>query len=57
MPITYFAAPVFFVRYVPSAKECPLVLQLPDGEISKTNGFISPVSSHVSVIYIPSNLG
>ncbi|KAK1566876.1 hypothetical protein Q3G72_005261 [Acer saccharum] len=29
--------------YVPSAKECPLRLQLPNGEISKTNGFISPM--------------
>ncbi|URD77274.1 succinate dehydrogenase ubiquinone iron-sulfur subunit [Musa troglodytarum] len=43
----------FFVRistsqsaillYVPSAIECPLLLQLPSGEISKTNGFISPM--------------
>ncbi|KAK1563656.1 hypothetical protein Q3G72_030733 [Acer saccharum] len=32
-----------FVVYVPSAKECPLRLQLPNGEISKTNGFISPM--------------
>nr|XP_010927561.1 GPI transamidase component PIG-S isoform X1 [Elaeis guineensis] len=32
-----------FVVYVPSARECPLVLQLPDGETSKTNGFISPM--------------
>lgn len=37
---------LFVVRYIPSAKECPLLLQLPDGEISKTNGFISPVSCH-----------
>ncbi|KAK6780340.1 hypothetical protein RDI58_022524 [Solanum bulbocastanum] len=32
-----------FVLYVPSAKECPLKLQLPNGEISMTNGFISPM--------------
>ncbi|KAG2602731.1 hypothetical protein PVAP13_5KG705500 [Panicum virgatum] len=32
-----------FVVYVPSAKECPLYLQLPDGVISKTNAFISPM--------------
>ncbi|ERN11909.1 hypothetical protein AMTRI_Chr06g173620 [Amborella trichopoda] len=31
-----------FVVYVPSADECPLVLQLPDGTISSTNGFMSP---------------
>ncbi|KAE8685839.1 cysteine-rich receptor-like protein kinase 10-like [Hibiscus syriacus] len=31
-----------FAVYVPSAKEFPLLLQLPNGEISKTNGFISP---------------
>ncbi|KAH7517572.1 hypothetical protein FEM48_Zijuj09G0079100 [Ziziphus jujuba var. spinosa] len=31
-----------FVVYIPSSKECPLLLRLPDGEISKTNGFISP---------------
>ncbi|XP_059296497.1 uncharacterized protein LOC132049639 [Lycium ferocissimum] len=32
-----------FVLYVPSAKECPLKLQLPNGEMSMTNGFISPM--------------
>ncbi|XP_074583218.1 uncharacterized protein LOC141839385 [Curcuma longa] len=32
-----------FVVYVPSASECPLLLQLPNGEISKTNSFISPM--------------
>ncbi|CAO2172457.1 unnamed protein product [Urochloa humidicola] len=32
-----------FVVYVPSAKECPLYLQLPDGRLSKTNAFISPM--------------
>lgn len=40
----------FFVRYIPSAKECPLLLQLPDGQISKTNSFISPVSYHAIII-------
>ncbi|XP_008797152.4 GPI transamidase component PIG-S [Phoenix dactylifera] len=38
-----------FVVYVPSARECPLVLQLPDGETSKTNGFISPMWGGVVV--------
>ncbi|KAK6238866.1 hypothetical protein QUC31_004335 [Theobroma cacao] len=38
-----------FVVYVPSAKECPLLLQLPNGEISKTNGFISPMWGGVMV--------
>ncbi|XWS47218.1 hypothetical protein CRYUN_Cryun14cG0134000 [Craigia yunnanensis] len=38
-----------FVVYVPSAKECPLLLQLPSGEISKTNGFISPMWGGVIV--------
>ncbi|KAL6583058.1 hypothetical protein OROMI_005136 [Orobanche minor] len=32
----------FSILYVPSARECPLLLQLPSGEISTTNGFISP---------------
>ncbi|RZR76418.1 hypothetical protein BHM03_00001202 [Ensete ventricosum] len=36
--------PYYVGEYVPSAIECPLLLQLPNGEISKTNGFISPVS-------------
>ncbi|KAL5220615.1 hypothetical protein ABZP36_025328 [Zizania latifolia] len=31
-------------RYIPSARECPLYLQLPDGELSKTNAFISSVN-------------
>ncbi|XP_057964840.1 uncharacterized protein LOC131155610 isoform X1 [Malania oleifera] len=31
------------VVYIPSAKECPLLLQLPSGEISITNAFISPM--------------
>ncbi|KAK8674378.1 hypothetical protein V6N13_112670 [Hibiscus sabdariffa] len=38
-----------FAVYVPSAKECPLLLQLPNGEISKTNGFISPMWGGVVV--------
>ncbi|GLT53475.1 hypothetical protein SLA2020_267430 [Shorea laevis] len=38
-----------FVVYIPSAKECPLLLQLPNGEISKTNGFISPMWGGVIV--------
>ncbi|CAI0561098.1 unnamed protein product [Linum tenue] len=38
-----------FVVYVPSANECPLSLQLPSGEISKTNGFISPMWGGVMV--------
>ncbi|KAK3162778.1 hypothetical protein QOZ80_1BG0093630 [Eleusine coracana subsp. coracana] len=32
-----------FVVYIPSARECPLYLQLPNGGLSKTNGFISPM--------------
>ncbi|WVZ67756.1 hypothetical protein U9M48_016796 [Paspalum notatum var. saurae] len=32
-----------FVVYIPSARECPLYLQLPDGVLSKTNAFISPM--------------
>ncbi|XWS31262.1 hypothetical protein CRYUN_Cryun23aG0062400 [Craigia yunnanensis] len=35
--------------HVPSAKECPLLLQLSNGEISKTNGFISPMWGGVIV--------
>lgn len=31
-----------FAIYIPSALECPLRLKLPNGEISETNGFISP---------------
>lgn len=38
-----------FVVYVPSANECPLLLQLPNGEISMTNGFISPMWGSVIV--------
>ncbi|KAL9275507.1 GPI transamidase component PIG-S-like protein [Drosera capensis] len=41
------------VIYVPSAKECPLLLQLPDGEVSKTNSFISPMWGGV-IIWNPS---
>lgn len=41
---------LFALRYIPSAKECPLLLQLPNGEISKTNGFISPVSYHAFIL-------
>lgn len=37
------------VVYIPSAKECPLLLQLPNGEISMTNGFISPMWGGVIV--------
>ncbi|XLT56061.1 hypothetical protein HN873_048665 [Arachis hypogaea] len=29
--------------YIPSAKECPLQLELPNGDLSNTNGFISRV--------------
>ncbi|CAI9774427.1 unnamed protein product [Fraxinus pennsylvanica] len=42
-----------FVVYVPSAKECPLRLQLPNGEISTTNGFISPMWGGI-VVWNPS---
>ncbi|VAH83177.1 unnamed protein product [Triticum turgidum subsp. durum] len=38
--------------YIPSARECPLYLQLPDGELSKTNAFISPMWGGV-VIWNP----
>ncbi|KAJ4828837.1 hypothetical protein Tsubulata_010490 [Turnera subulata] len=37
------------LRYVPSANECPLLLQLPNGKISATNGFISPMWGGVVV--------
>ncbi|KAL2336813.1 hypothetical protein Fmac_011259 [Flemingia macrophylla] len=37
------------VVYIPSVKECPLQLELPNGEISKTNGFISPMWGGVIV--------
>ncbi|KAL6978805.1 hypothetical protein U1Q18_020472 [Sarracenia purpurea var. burkii] len=36
-------------RYVPSTHECPLLLQLPNGEISVTNGYISPMWGGVIV--------
>lgn len=39
-----------FVVYIPSALECPLLLQLPDGQISKTNSFISPMWGGVIVL-------
>lgn len=48
MTILFF----YVVRYIPSAKECPLLLKLPNGEISKTNGFISPVRYHAFIIFI-----
>ncbi|XP_028765255.1 GPI transamidase component PIG-S isoform X2 [Neltuma alba] len=38
-----------FVVYIPSAKECPLQLILPNGERSETNGFISPMWGGVVV--------
>lgn len=38
---------------MPSAAECPLQLQLPNGEISATNGFISPMWGSV-VVWNPS---
>uniref|UniRef100_A0A7N0UUS1 GPI transamidase component PIG-S n=1 Tax=Kalanchoe fedtschenkoi TaxID=63787 RepID=A0A7N0UUS1_KALFE len=40
--------------YVPSTKECPLLLQLPNGKISETNGFISPTWGGVIVWNPPS---
>ncbi|KAJ4825055.1 hypothetical protein Tsubulata_009721 [Turnera subulata] len=43
-------------RYVPSANECPLILQLPNGKISATNGFISPMWGGVMVWNPPSCL-
>ncbi|KAK1282650.1 hypothetical protein QJS10_CPB22g00685 [Acorus calamus] len=46
-----------FVVYVPSAKECPLLLQLPNGEISMTNGYISPTWGGVVVWNPPECLG
>ncbi|KAL9235646.1 hypothetical protein vseg_010389 [Gypsophila vaccaria] len=38
-----------FVVYIPSVKECPLSLQLSNGDISTTNGFISPMWGGVTV--------
>lgn len=43
-------------RYIPSAKECPLNLQLPNGEISKANGYISPVSCEAFEFFVLSVL-
>lgn len=43
-----------FVVYVPSAHECPLHLRLPNGDTSKTNGFISPMWGGVVVWNPPS---
>lgn len=37
------------VVYIPSAKECPLQLELANGDLSKTNGFISPMWGGVVV--------
>ncbi|XP_076944150.1 uncharacterized protein LOC143614659 [Bidens hawaiensis] len=45
-----------FVVYVPSASECPLRLQLPNGEISVTNAFISPTWGGVLVFNPPNCL-
>ncbi|XP_078441219.1 GPI transamidase component PIG-S-like protein [Wolffia australiana] len=45
---------VHFVVYIPSSTECPLHLRLPNGEISKTNGFISPMWGGVAVWNPPS---
>ncbi|KAJ4968184.1 hypothetical protein NE237_014885 [Protea cynaroides] len=45
-----------FVVYIPSAKECPLLLRLPNGEMSMTNGFISPMWGGVIVWNSPSCL-
>ncbi|KAL5562126.1 hypothetical protein UlMin_031873 [Ulmus minor] len=45
-----------FVVYIPSAEECPLLLQLPDGEVSRTNGFISPMWGGV-IIWNPQRCG
>nr|XP_043636056.1 GPI transamidase component PIG-S isoform X2 [Erigeron canadensis] len=39
-----------FVVYIPSANECPLRLQFPNGELSVTNGFISPTWGGVVVL-------
>ncbi|XP_020260957.1 GPI transamidase component PIG-S isoform X2 [Asparagus officinalis] len=43
-----------FVVYVPSVDECPLLLRLPNGDTSKTNGFISPMWGGV-VVWNPPN--
>ncbi|XLR00308.1 hypothetical protein HN51_055090, partial [Arachis hypogaea] len=44
----HFEVPVS-IEYIPSAKECPLQLELPNGDLSKTNGFISPMWGGVVV--------
>ncbi|RVW33702.1 GPI transamidase component PIG-S [Vitis vinifera] len=46
---TYLVPKIFLSLYIPSAKECPLLLQLPNGEISVTNAFISPMWGGVAV--------
>ncbi|KAL6840362.1 hypothetical protein ACP4OV_030172 [Aristida adscensionis] len=38
-----------FVVYIPSARECQLYLQLPDGRLSKTNAFVSPMWGGVHI--------
>ncbi|KAK9733934.1 hypothetical protein RND81_04G101800 [Saponaria officinalis] len=38
-----------FVVYIPSVKECPLSLLLSRGDISTTNGFISPMWGGITV--------
>lgn len=43
-----------FVVYIPSTKECPLLLMLPNGDISETNGYISPMWGGVIVLNPPS---
>ncbi|KAK4749073.1 hypothetical protein SAY87_026522 [Trapa incisa] len=43
-----------FAVYIPSAKECPLLLQVPDGDISETNGFISPMWGGI-IVWSPPN--
>jgi hypothetical protein len=43
----YWTVYSIIIRYIPSARECPLYLQLPDGRLSKTNAFISPVSGTI----------
>ncbi|XP_060180303.1 uncharacterized protein LOC132610067 [Lycium barbarum] len=45
-----------FVLYAPSAKECPLKLQLPNGEMSMTNGFISPMWGGIVVWNPPASV-
>ncbi|CAI9107415.1 OLC1v1006764C1 [Oldenlandia corymbosa var. corymbosa] len=45
-----------FVVYIPSSGECPLSLQLPDGQFSLANGFISPMWGGVVVWNSPACL-